>query len=126
MRRSKPRPLFVLMLAFSLVLSPYALAGDPAESGRGGEVALARELIAQREQLDRMRLDQSVSKEALRAQERRLMEVRSRLAAAVAGELARQSADAEQWRQAWESMKGFVRDKLRTLLDEDTAPATRT
>jgi len=121
MRFSSP----ALLLAAALVCMPAVLAnegGTKAES----ELVLARELIAEREQLDRMKLDQSVSREAILAQERKLMEVRSRLAAALAGELARQSADADQWRQAWESMKGFLREKLREFLDEPPPGTTRT
>jgi len=120
-------PLSALFLVAALVSVPLASAAqsaDPPQSG--GELALAHELIAQREQLDRMKLDPSVPKDALLAQERKLMEVRSRLAAALAGELARQSADGEQWRQAWESMKDYLREKFRSLLGEPQPGATRT
>jgi delta 1-pyrroline-5-carboxylate dehydrogenase len=119
--------LTALFLLAVLVSAPHAGAAQSADPPQaGGELALARELIAQREHLDRMRLDPGMSKDALLAQERKLMEVRSRLAAALAGELARQSADAQQWRQAWESMKGFLREKLRNLLDEPQPGTTPT
>lgn len=113
-----------LLLAVTLAGMAPVLASE-TEARPESELVLARELIAQREKLDRMKLDPGVTKDAVLAQERRLMEVRSRLAAALAGELARQSADADQWRQAWESMKGFLREKLRQFLDEP-APGTRT
>ena len=114
-----------LLLVATLAGVPSVHAQEtPAETD--SEVVLARELIAQREQLDRMKLDPNVSKDALLAQERKLMQVRSRLATALAGELARQSADTEQWRQAWEAMKGFLRDRLRQLLDEPEPGTTRT
>jgi len=121
--RASLSALFLVALV-SVPLAAAAQSADPPQAG--GELALARELIAQREQLDRMKLDPGMPKDALLAQERTLMEVRSRLAAALAGELARQSADAEQWRQAWESMKGFLREKLRSLLDEPQPGTTRT
>jgi len=114
-----------LLLVVTLAGVPGVHAQEkPAEAD--SELVLARELIAQREQLDRMQLDPNVSKDALLAQERKLMQVRSRLATTLAGELARQSADTEQWRQAWEAMKGFLRDRLRQLLDEPEPGTTRT
>ena len=121
MRLSRP----VLLFAAVLLCMPPALANESGAKAES-ELVLARELIAEREQLDRMKLDQSVSREAVLAQERKLMEVRSRLAAVLAGELARQSTDADQWRQAWESMKGFLREKLREFLDEPPPGTTRT
>lgn len=115
----------LILIAMLAVVSVVA-AEAPKPTEASGELALARELIAQREQLERMKLDGTVSKDALLAQERQLMEVRSRLVTALAAELARQSTDSEQWRQAWESMKGYLRDKLRHLLDEPPAGPTRT
>jgi len=119
--------LSALFLVATLVSAPLAGAAESADPPQAsGELALAHDLIAQREALDRMKGDPSTSKDVVLAQERKLMEVRSRLAAALAGELARQSADAQQWRQAWESMKGFLRQKLRSLLDEPPSETTPT
>ncbi|MCW5620907.1 MAG: hypothetical protein KIS79_07380 [Burkholderiales bacterium] len=115
-----------LILIAMLAIACAVAAEAPKPTEASGELALARELIAQREQLERMKLDGSVSRDALLAQERQLMEVRSRLVTALAAEMARQSTDSEQWRQAWESMKGFLRDKLRHLLDEPPAGPART
>ncbi len=114
-----------LVLVATLAGVPLVHAQDKP-AGADPELALARDLIEQREQLDRMKLDPTVTKEALLAQERRLMQVRSRLATALAGELARQSTDSEHWRQAWESMKEFLRDRLRQFLDEPEPGTTRT
>jgi len=123
MRASLPA-LFLVAALVSAPLAGAAPSADPPQAG--GELALARDLIAQRELLDRMKLDPGTSKDVVLAQERKLMEVRSRLAAALAGELARQSADAQQWRHAWESMKGLLRQKLRSLLDDPPSETTPT
>jgi hypothetical protein len=98
------------------------LAGEKAPADKAGEVELARELIAQREKVDRMKADPGASKDAVLAQERRLMETRARLSGALATELARQSVDGDQWNEAWQGMKDFLRDKLRGWLDEEPRP----
>jgi hypothetical protein len=95
-----------------------ALAQDRMPADKAGEAELARALVTQREKLDRLKADPGASKEAVLAQERRLMEVRARLSAVLAGELARQSVDSQQWSEAWQGMKDFLRDKLRGWLDE--------
>lgn len=97
------------------------LAQDSASADKSGEVELARELLAQRQKLDVLRADPGASREAVLAQERRLMEVRARLSAALASELARQSVDTDQWSQAWQGMKDFLRERLRGWLDEKPA-----
>ena len=52
--------------------------------------------------------------------------VRARLSGVLASEVARQSIDGEQWSQAWQGMKDFLRDKLRGWLEEEprTPPGT--
>jgi hypothetical protein len=112
----------ILFLAVCLGAAAPALAQEEAPDDKASEVELARELIAQREKLDRMKADPGASKDAVLAQERRLMEVRARLSASLASELARQSVDGSQWSQAWQGMKDFLRDKLREWLDQ--APST--
>jgi hypothetical protein len=108
----------ILCLIACLGAAAPALAQEKAPPDKASELDLARELIAQREKLDRMKADPGAAKDAVLAQERRLMEVRARLSASLASELARQSVDGEQWGQAWQGMKDFLRDKLRGWLDD--------
>jgi hypothetical protein len=119
------QPIRYLWLAVLLAVGS-AVAQPVAPGPRADELALAQALIAERQRLERLKLDPGVSREALLAQERRLIEVRVRLSSALAEELARQSVDADQGQHAWQGMKDFLRDKLRSWLDDEPPPAPGT
>lgn len=80
------------------------------------ELALARELVSEREALDRMRADTATPRAQIQAQERKLAALRARLSAAMAEQLAAESADTAQ--QLLGNAVRLLREKLRSLLDE--------
>lgn len=109
----------LLGIALAVPLRASAANGDAEES------ALARTLIQERQTLEALKASPHASKDAVLAQERKLMETRAKLSGVLARELAKQSVDSDQWQNAWNGMKSFLRDKLRGWLDEPrAAPAT--
>ncbi|HZR03771.1 MAG TPA: hypothetical protein VFA81_11420 [Burkholderiales bacterium] len=108
--------LMLVLLACTL-LAPLA-----ARSADEDEGVLAQSLLHERQKLATLKADPAAVKDAVIAQERRLMEVRAKLSAVLAKELARQSVDADQWKQVWQGMKDFLRERLRGWLDDTPAP----
>lgn len=112
------------IVTLAVIVLGFALAAPLRASAAGAEAeesVLARTLIQERQALETMKKDPHAGKDAVLAQERKLMETRAKLSGVLARELARQSVDSDQWMNAWNGMKSFLRDKLRGWLDEPPA-----
>jgi hypothetical protein len=109
-----------LALVFAACLLLGALSaqaqGSPASSD---EAALARELAAERDKLEALERSLGSDNELVRKQERKVMELRARLSAAMAREFARRALDPERWERSLEELRGLLRDRKWPWLEPE-------
>jgi hypothetical protein len=113
------RTLSALIVAACMLLSAPSAHAQGTAAPPPDEAALARELADESEKLEALRRGLGSDSELTREQERKVMELRARLSAVMARELARRALDPQRWRHSLEELRNLLRDRMRPWLEPE-------